>query len=448
MIQKFAHLLFFLSVFFLPWQTQAVFATARIAAEPSPYGVAGIYVVEAMIIFAFVLRGREFFTLPTMRSNRALLIFLAAAFFSLGFSQVEWVGWFHLFHVVTAVLLYLLLTDNRTDMRRVVTLFLLGLLVPVCVGWYQVLSGSSPESTLLGVSAKDAATQGIAVVETAEHRLLRAYGTFPHPNIFGGYVAAGIVALAWLSCYARNRQQLVGFFGFAVLIGATFVVTFSRSSWLGLCLAFLVLFVLMLWQRRPPPRRVMALMSVCAVSVLSTLAVFHTEVFSRFDPTQRIEIISMQERASQYQSYGDVFLSSPIIGVGPAAYTFVLEHLDPGHPAWSYQPIHNVYLLLLAELGLVGIIVLGFGLLAMNPFTKRSIKKNGNLFASALAVFLFTIGLFDHYLWTLWPGLALVALCLGFIVSLVFQRSLQNSRSLHSQAPTDPTLPTFSGSSP
>lgn len=422
MTKKFANVLFLLVVFFLPWQTQAIFTTATVAGEPSSYGVFGIYVVESMIAFAFILRGRQHTTPQIRRINQALFFFLAAAFFSLGFSQVEWVGWFHLVHVVSAGMFYLLLTDDRTDLRQVLSLFLLGLITPILLGWFQVLSGSGPESSLLGVAAKDVNTLGVAVVESGDDRLLRAYGTFPHPNVFGGYIAVGIVALAWLSRYVRSRQQLIGALLFSGLLGATLIVTFSRSAWLGLFVAFLVLLALMLWQRRLPPRRAIPTMVIGLASVLSTLVVFHSEVFSRFDPTSRLEVISIEERASQYQTFGDVFLSSPIMGVGPNAYTFILERLDPSHPIWSYQPIHNVYLLILAELGFTGVLALGYALFTINPFANGSVRETGTLFAGTAAILLFTIGLFDHYLWILWPGLALAALACGMLVSWAFRR--------------------------
>lgn len=435
MTKKFANVLFLLVVFFLPWQTQAIFTTATVAGEPSSYGVFGIYVVESMIAFAFFLRGRQHSAPQIRRINQALFFFLAAAFFSLGFSQVEWVGWFHLVHVVSAVMFYLLLTDDRTDLRQVLCLFLLGLIIPILFGWFQVLSGSSPESMLLGVSAKDAATPGIAVVESGDDRLLRAYGTFPHPNVFGGYVAVGIVALAWLSRYVRSRQQLIGALLFSGLLGATLIVTFSRSAWLGLFVVFLFLIAVMLWRKHLPPRRAIPTMMVGLASILSTLIIFHAQVFSRFDPSQQLEIISIEERASQYQTFGDVFLSSPIMGVGPNAYTFILERLDPGHHVWSYQPIHNVYLLILAELGLTGVLALGYTLFTLNPFANASLREAGTLFACTIGILLFVIGLFDHYLWTLWPGLALMAVAVATLTRWAYMES--GTRSELSSEPDD-----------
>ena len=419
MIQKFANVLFLSAVFFLPWQTQAIFARASISGEPSPYGVFGLMIVEAMIICAFFLRGRQQTNPFIRRVNQAIYFFLGAAFFSLGFSPVEWIGWFQMVHVVSASMFFSLLTDDRTDFRQVLRLFLFGLIVPMILGWYQVLNGSSPASALLGIGEKDAAVSGIAVVESGEVRLLRAYGTFPHPNIFGGYVAFGIVALAWLSRFVRTRRQLIGALLASALLGATLIVTFSRSAWLGLFVALFFLICMMLWRKRLPPRRAIPTMLMGLISILATLIVFHGPVFSRFDPSQRLEVVSIEERASQYQTFDEVFVIAPFFGVGPGAYTFILERLDPGHPSWSYQPIHNVYLLLLAELGLIGMLAIGYSIFVINPFAHTTLRGAGALFAGVTFVLLLIIGLFDHYLWSLWPGLVLTALAGAYLTHLL-----------------------------
>ncbi len=416
MIPRFANLLLYAAVFFLPWQTAMIFTSATVSGESSSYGVFSIYVVEVLIAFAFVLRGRQQMNTQMFAISRSLYFFLAAAFFSLSFSQIEWVGWFALIHVVSAAMFFCLLVDERTSTRQMLTVFLVGLVVPVAIGWSQVMNGSSPDSTILGMAAKDTATPGVAVVESGDDRLMRAYGTFPHPNMFGGYVAFGIIALSWLGRLVENKRHLVGALVASSFLGSTLIMTFSRSAWLGLFVAFMLLIGCMLWYRRVPPRRAIPIMTLGLASILATLIVFHAPVFSRFDTSQRLEVISIEERASQYQTFGDVYVESPLLGVGPAAYTFMLERLDPGHPVWSYQPIHNVYLLILAELGLIGIIAFGYSVFRINPFAHASLKKGGTIFAGAVGVLLFTIGLFDHYLWTLWPGLALSALSMASLV--------------------------------
>jgi hypothetical protein len=416
MLKRFGKILFLLAIFFLPWQTAMILTSAMISGEPSQYGVFSVYVVEVMIAFSFVLRGRRQTDQDIRRTWQALYWFLAIAFFSLSFGSIVGVGWFHMVHVVAAAMLFMLITDERTVMKRVLTVFLFGLLVPIMLAWIQVVTGASPDSSLLGISSKDVATSGVAVVETAAGRLMRAYGTFPHPNIFGGYLAFGVIALAWLSRFIQNKRYMAAALLVSTVLSATFIVTFSRSAWLALFTALLVLIVMMFWQKKLPPRRVIPIMALGLASIISTFIFFHSQVISRFDPSQRLEAVSIEERASQYQTVQDVFWEAPLLGVGPSAYTFTLERLNPGHPVWFYQPIHNVFLLILAELGVVGGIAFFYWVYCMDMVGHTHEKKPGGMFAITAGTCLLVIGLFDHYLWSLWPGLALWALACGSMV--------------------------------
>ncbi len=416
MIGKFSNGLFLLAVFFLPWQTQVILAEGSVSGELSAYAVLGVYVIEAMILFVFLLRMRSRYETEIRQTNKALYLFLAAAFFSLSLSRFSSVGWFHLIHVVSATMLFFVMTDERTRLKSVLIAFLFGLIVPISIGWVQVLTGGSPDSTLLGIAAKDAETLGVAVVETVAGRTLRAYGTFPHPNIFGGYLAVGVIALAWLTRFAKGKRELVGILLGAGLLGSILIITFSRSAWLGLLMGLIVLIVFMLKQKKIPPRHALPVMSFGFICVLATLFVFHSEVFARFNPNLRLEAISIEERTSQYQTFGSVFFSSPIFGVGPNAYTFTLADQDPGQPAWSYQPIHNTLLLILAELGVIGFFFFALFVGCISRMSLMSVRTPNGMFAVALGVSLTVIALFDHYLWSLWPGLALTAFVLAIIV--------------------------------
>jgi O-antigen ligase len=416
MRDRIANNLLLAAVFILPWQTQVIFDRALVGGEPSQYGVFALFVTEALIIAATILRGRPQVLVETTRVHQALYYFLAIAFFSLGFSSVDQVGWFLLLHAMAAGGLFIMITDQRTNIQKLVSSFLLGLIVPVSVAWGQVIQGSSPDSTMLGMAAKDAKTAGVAVVESDVGRTLRGYGTFPHPNIFGGYLAVGIVALAWLARFVKTRRDLFLLLTGAALLGSTLIVTFSRSGWFGLLAGSLVLVGLMYWHKRIPPSRAIPILSIGIASVLLSIVVFWPQVMARFTPTIAVEAISIEERVGQYSAWDDVFLSAPFIGVGPAAYTFTLLKQDPGHEVWAYQPIHNVPLLVLAELGVIGFFFFVVWIVRMDVIAHRAWKTPGGMLALSLGTTLLVIALFDHYLWTLWPGLALGALSFGCIL--------------------------------
>ncbi len=416
MREKITSVLLWLALFLLPWQARWIIETVSIGEGVSEYGQFSVYVVQGLILFAAVLRGRPRYPSALRFVMQAGYFFLAAVFFSLGVTSFFSIGLAQSLHVVFAFALLSLLCDERTNLKHAAMAFVGGMLMPAALGWWQVITGSSPESAWLGLAAKDALQQGTAVVETASGRLLRAYGSFPHPNIFGGFLAVSLVMLGWLVRYIHSRRTLVFSLFPVIFLSATLIMSFSRGAWLGICLGFLTLIGLMVFRRRVPPSRAVIPIMLGLISVLATLTVFHQHVFSRIGLEGRVEQISVRERSSQYSRFDDLFYTAPILGVGPGAYPFVLAQMDSGGEAWAYQPIHNAFLLILGELGIIGLGALIYLLLRVDQVSSRSAKTAGGMFGLSLGIVLIVIGLFDHYLWSLWPGLALGALGIGFIV--------------------------------
>lgn len=417
MRQTWASRFLLLAVFLLPWQTRWIFSVPLIGGEASEYGQLSLYATEVLIALVVLLRGRPLYHPEWRFIIQGGYFLLGAAFISLGLSHFFAVGLGSVLHLLFAFALMGALLDTRTNPKPVAIAFVAGLIVPTLLAWWQVLMGTSPSFSWLGLAGKDAATTGTAVVETASGRMLRAYGPFPHPNIFGGYVAVGLVVMAWLVRLIRDRRMLFLSAIPVVLLSATLIVTFSRSAWLGIAIGFLSLIGLMLYRRRIPPSRALPIIALGLVSVLATLGVFYEQAFSRVRVDGRVETISVTERVSQYSRVDDVFLMNPVLGVGPGAYPFALSVLDEGGRVFAYQPIHNTFLLVLAELGVAGLLALLYLLWRVDQVSSKSSKTAGGMLSLTLGIVLIVIAMLDHYPFSLWPGLALGALALAFMVT-------------------------------
>lgn len=412
--------LLLLILFLLPWQTRWIFSSPTIGGGASEYGQISLYATEMLLFFVLLLRGQPLYRPGLEWVRQAGYFLLAASFFSLGFSTFFQIGLGYVLHLLFAFALLTLLLDVRTNLKHAICAFVFGLLLPAFLGWWQVLTGTSPTSSWLGLALKDVQEAGTAVVETEGQRMLRAYGTFPHPNVFGGYLVVALVMLAWLVRFIPSRlttRYLLLSSIPVVLLSATLIITFSRSAWLGITTGFLLLIALMLYRHRVAPSRAFPLMILGLITVLATLGVFYNQVFSRVIFSGRVEQISVVERTSQFGRFDDVFVRNPILGVGPASYPFVLAKIDPGGKPWAYQPIHNVFLLILAEMGVVGLVGLLYFLFRIDQVSSKAAKTAGGMLGLTLGIVLLILGLFDHYLWSLWPGLALSAVALAFIVN-------------------------------
>ena len=101
---------------------------------------------------------------------------------------------------------------------------------------------------------------------------------------------------------------------------------------------------------------------------------------------------------------------SPLIGVGVGS--FIVELANTAMEGAPIEPVHNVFLLITAELGLVGLLLF-FGACISIVLTIVKSKSPGAILSCAVLAGLGTISLFDHYLWTIAPGRVLLGLALG-----------------------------------
>lgn len=413
-----ANLLVLAVLFLLPWQTRWLFHDLTLAGQAWEYGRLSVYGTELLILVAALLRGRPHVPLALLSLSKGLMLFLGALLISASWSVSVTLTLGYLQHVVAAVALFLLVIDERTNLRDAAIAFVAGLMVPCGLAWWQVTAGTSPSSSWLGLAAHDAATLGASVVETGTERILRGYGTFPHPNVFGGYLAVGLFLCAWLvRGVSTNRSRLLAAAPVAVL-ASTLILTFSRSSWLAVGVGCSALAAFALFRKKSIPHRALPFLALALAAVVATLVAFHVPAFTRFQPAARLEAKSIAERGGEYPLWDDVARENVVTGVGPGNYTVALAVLYPGQNVYAYQPIHNAFLLFLAETGLVGL----FAAARLVRDASRAFRPwkptFPHAFALSLLAALAVLAGLDHYLWSLWPGLVLGAAAVGFALKI------------------------------
>lgn len=249
--------------------------------------------------------------------------------------------------------------------------------------------------------------RGASVVQLADGlRILRAYGTLPHPNILGGFVF--ILLLGPIALFLRREKPNYP----ALLLIATGIsllaLTFSRSAWLAL-IAFAV--ILVLKSKYFVRKQLILLFFVGTLSVGFTLLPYRQLVQARTtSATSHSEQFSLIGRAWLSQEALHMILERPFTGVGIGSFIIALsQRVGEGY---IIEPVHNILLLASSELGLPGLlIVIALGVsIALNIVKAKSPQA---ILAGATLAGLGVIGLFDHYLWTLAPGRIMVGLTLG-----------------------------------
>ncbi|HBY73887.1 MAG TPA: hypothetical protein DEG44_04300, partial [Candidatus Kerfeldbacteria bacterium] len=236
----------------------------------------------------------------------------------------------------------------------------------------QFITQHVASSTWLGMAAQSPETSGVAVVVTTTGRWLRSYALMPHPNVAAGLMVLGLIALMLLK---KNNWWLPLM---SVLTFGLFL-TFSRSAVIVWCLMLIVLTIM----RKVSLSQVLTTVATLAVSI----AVYWPLVSSRTLNEQYIEQLSITERQDQLQNFQDLLPRYWPQGIGLGQFALDYD-----------QPIHNVPLLIIAELGIFAVIIWYW-------FMFRSVKLSHPSAYFLLAIFL--LGLLDHYWWTL-PSLLLL----------------------------------------
>jgi len=275
---------------------------------------------------------------------------------------------------------------------------------------WQVASQSTAFTTSLGLDWPGnilPSISGASVVQLADGmRWLRAYGTFPHPNMLGGWTLVLLASLLTLILLpSKRRLPALILFGAGLIL---LVLTFSRSAWLGLTILGAVL--LIRWKKFDRK----SLLTVILTGMLCLILIFiplRQMFFTRLaNDHVQTEQVSNFTRFWLVQRTEELIRQKPVLGVGIGSYSLALSQYVAEF--YDIEPVHNIPLLAWSELGLGGVIALS-GLVVTVAYRSFKARRPLTIIFSATLAGLFVISLFDHYLWTLAPGRMLFATILG-----------------------------------
>ena len=228
-------------------------------------------------------------------------------------------------------------------------------------------------------------TPGIARVVFGGKELLRSYGTFPHPNVLGGFLA---VVLPLIVNQLTKRRKIL--YGLTIAFGIiALVLTFSRSAWVvGLIAMFIV--------HRSSFIAKNGYKIFFPIGVIVVLLLFTIPLFTQLTTDSESVVVRGQLNTAAIA----IVRSAPFFGAGLGNFLVALPEFLPSRTIYFLQPVHNIYLLLVSEIGLIGFI----GLIWI-------IRKRMKWSVSLVALLL--LGLVDHYPLTLQQGRLLLTLVIA-----------------------------------
>jgi hypothetical protein len=422
-----ARRLVYLLLVLAPLGTRAIFSEGYLDGVLVEWGTLSLYATEllaaAIVALTMVAVHRGGGKTVLLRPSMApMLLFALLAVAAVSWSPDRAYAGVVAGGIVLGVLLAASIRVLRPDPRIACLALALGAAGQAGLAVWQSFSQSVAPSTLFGIAAHRPGDLGAFVVEAATGRWLRAYGTLPHPNLLGAVLMLGILGATAAAAQAVRRLR-VGLLALLPLLATALFFSFSRSAWIGLVVALTVWVISdrkQLLADRVARRVTLAAIAVI-VATMSVFAALHGDaVATRMQAEGRLEARSVGERAAQFAEARALIRQHPLFGVGPGQMPMVLaQQDDAGRSGWEHQPVHAVPVLVLVELGAVGLALWLSTLLAVRAAVRHGALAGDpyrSVFGAMLAA-LVVMGFFDHYLFSLWIGQLLFWSVIGLILS-------------------------------
>jgi O-antigen ligase len=289
---------------------------------------------------------------------------------------------FYLLAIMSAVIYYKEENLKKLFFPASFVLFLNVLLQGV-LGVVQVLRGSSLGLGFLGESQVVSGMQGSSFISLSERVFLRAYGTFPHPNILAGFLILTI--LFGIVCSRKFSGMGVSL---TILSFCFLPFTFSRSAFLVGGLILLILFVRSISKVRS-----------------KAFSAFPLLFLERFGNLVQGGDSSWTERVALFKVSLEIIKENFFLGTGVGNFVKAMGDHAPrtSRGILLLQPVHNIFVLIFTELGVFGFLL--FFYVLVKTFLEN--VKRFTYFKVAVLLSILIVGFWDHYLFSLPQGLGI-----------------------------------------
>lgn len=386
--QELSRCFFYLFVLFLPFRVDALIFGPDLffAGFFNNYAVHFIYLSDLLFASALLFLCLSIiFNNAKLRFGRSLkpvhfrlqffiLLFISSYLFSVLFASNEDNSIFYFLRAIQFFIFYGLIFFKFLSFKNILKYFVITVLFQALIAILQFFLQGNLGLHFLGEPLLDVSMKSVAKIQIFGQDFLRAYGAFAHPNVLGAYLVVAIFSLFYL--YPRRKKVLAILF--AILSLALFF-TFSRGA--GLALVFGMCFYLRKNNFGAVLFTIFLLILIFSFAPLNTLA----------------------ERMVHYFASVKMFLENPF-GVGAGNFTMVLpDYLNFKLYPWQVQPVHNIFLLILTELGFLGF----FAFASLLFFKAKQLfveKMPFRYFGLAIFAALIIFGISDHYLISMYQG--------------------------------------------
>jgi hypothetical protein len=293
--------------------------------------------------------------------------------------------------------------ERKEELKKIVLRVLpVWLISETALAVGQIVKGGSLEGFWwwLGERKFSFVTLGIAQMSVWGKGVIRAYGTFSHPNSLAGFLVVAL--MMWLNSRKLIRSKLwwwtVWWMG---VVGI--MVSGSRTVWMITLGLLLWSFMRIGKNKKEVVGMVMIIVGLFSIVMAGVGVNYRTSDFlGGWDRDSLSKRINLNLAAIR------MVRSHPLFGVGAGNFLVNLPEMQKNNSYFWLQPVHNGVLLVLAELGILGLIVAG--LAASEIGEKVRIKKSEWMILIVIGL----TAMVDHYWVTLPQNSWLLAIVISW----------------------------------
>lgn len=229
--------------------------------------------------------------------------------------------------------------------------------------------------------------------------LCRATGVFSHPNVFGGFLFFSLLSASYL--YVIQQGKWIK----GILILLIFVhffalsISFCRAAIIACIIGIAIWTVIQCFWMEESSRKkeVKKIWGVFFMSGAICLGLFHQQFFYRGGIINYNQVAQYadEERIIYQEVAVKMVQANPWLGVGFNNFQLCINPIQCGH--FLCSKVHNIYLLVAVETGIIGFVFFGIFLCSiLKNAIKRPFSQEKALFLSVFIGFLW-IGCCDYY---------------------------------------------------
>lgn len=277
--------------------------------------------------------------------------------------------------------MYFLVTHVR-DVKMFIAMIVISSIIPSVVAVLQLITGS-----------------GLYTNPGFDNRIA---GTFGHPNVLGYYLLIVISLLVYIgisSLYSLSQRQKILLIVYGGLLSSLLIATFTRGAWIGLAVLLLGVGLV-----KAPKRTIYS--GVISVPILLVIGLSYlwlrATIFTQLPAIQNIPVIdrvvglfdgdpsdSILWRQNIWRDMFNKGLERPLTGFGTGTIELVTEQVR-GLSLGALE-VHNDYIKLFVEMGVIGVVLYGILLLTITIFLIIRYQKQKDFLILLMAFLMVSI---------------------------------------------------------